>query len=177
MQLIESSPDKTLPRPKLKRVPGMNLDKDSVDKLFQQFSVPDYSKIIPAVQTVLKSNKIPTADVSLILATEQTLKKILPEQERVEAEKQAKAYKEWEEQRFRMLEDQIRRLRNEQRLQEIQEQKRELAEKEEVIFFFDNEEEWMMKQPPKVKVYRMRFKGKYKAPKVKEDDTYVPPII
>jgi len=177
LKVIESSETKSLPPPKLKRYPGMNLDPVSVSKLFAFLNRPDYSKVIPQVITALKGEQISKTDLPIIPTAEKLLKEAVAKYEQSIVDEQLKTYEEWEQVRSDVLTEQIRQYRNEQRLMEIEKQKKELQEREEVIFFFDNEEEWMMRQPPAVRVYKMRFKGKYRPPKQIEDTTYVPPTI
>jgi small subunit ribosomal protein S27 len=177
LKVIEDSPDKTLPKPKLKRTYGMNLDKEGVAWLYAKLNLPDYGKIVPSVKATLDRNKLTSVDAPLIPKVEELLKKAIAENASKEVSNQVQLYQEWEKIRSETLLDQVQRAKNDKRLQEIEEQKRELAEREETIFFFDNEEEWMLRQPPAVRVYRMRWRGKYKPPKRKEDDTYVPPML
>ncbi|CAG7837470.1 unnamed protein product [Allacma fusca] len=177
LKVIEGSPDKTLPKPKLKRAYGMNLDKEGVAALYARLNIPDYGKIIPSVKATLDSNKIVSVDAPLIPKVEELLKKAITENASMEVTNQIQLYQDWEQIRNQTLLDQVQRVKNEKRLQEIEEQKKELTEREETIFFFENEEEWMLRQPPAVREYKMRWRGKYRPPKTKEDDTYVPPML
>lgn len=68
-----------------------------------------------------------------------------------------------------------------QTLLDIQSKKKELAEREEVIFFFDNEEQWMMKQPKPIveKLEEVQKLGPAKKGKkaIVDDEDYIPPEV
>lgn len=148
MAEIEASPTKTLARPELTQYPGGNLDKKDVDAMWEKFNFPDYLPILTNIKQLLSSSEVPTSkDVSLLPKAEEYLKKHLAEKSSVEAERLCRQYEAWEKAREEELDRQIDRLRRNEIMTNIESKKKELAEKEDTIFFFDNEEEWMMKLP------------------------------
>jgi len=83
-------------------------------------------------------------------------------------------YKEWESFRREELQRYMEHLNKMKRLQKVQQIKQELREKEQLLFFFDNENKYDLIKEEKVK----RMKKKQTTTKSTKDDlTYIPPEI
>jgi len=148
---IEGSSTKTLPKPKLRQLPGMNLEDKDVADFWDRINYPAYEKILPELKSKLSSKDYVSGndtDGEMLKKAEILLSSALSEREDQEIADQAKRYEEWETMRRDELDLQIRRFKAFKLTENIEARKTELKEKEEVIFFFDHEEEWMMKLPP-----------------------------
>lgn len=94
--------------------------------------------------------------------------------EKKEIQLQKSIYKEWESFRRNELQRYMEHINKMKRLQKIQQVKQDLKEKEQLLFFFDNEHKHDLVNEEKQK--RMKKKvAKAKSPK--EDLTYIPPEI
>lgn len=83
-------------------------------------------------------------------------------------------YKEWESFRRKELQSYMEHLNKMKRLQKVQQIKQELKEKEQLLFFFDNENKYDLVKEEKVK----RMKKKQTTTKSTKDDlTYIPPEV
>jgi small subunit ribosomal protein S27 len=96
--------------------------------------------------------------------------------EKEAVEEQCKVYKEWETQKQRLLQEQLEELTRQQRLAKVQVEKEALLKREEILFFFDNEEKYELDIEKKRVFYRRRYFGKRKKPRV-ADDNYIPPEV
>lgn len=114
---------------------------------------------------------------SLLSVVESRLKQVVTEREKMEIEKQTKLYGEWIKNREELYKQYMEKLEKEKRLAEVENKKRELAAKEEELFFFENEDKYdiIIQEREKIKILSA-YKGKKKKPK-KQDDDYVPPEI
>jgi len=145
---IEASPSKTLSKPKVHQFPGVNLDEKDVNEMWKRLNYPENEKILPRVKELLSSNQLKTVkDFNMLQKAEHLLSSALAEREDKEINDQLKAYEDWNEQRVVELNNQMTRFRKFEVMESIEARKKDLKEKEEVIFFFDNEEEWMMRLP------------------------------
>jgi hypothetical protein len=147
---LEASPTKSLPPPKLPKIPGILTLSDKELQSFWKdtMKLPDYSKILPQVKSSLESPSFPKSNtINLLQSAEKLLSSALSEREESEISEQVNTYEMWDKLRVEELEKQERRFRTHQIVEQVDEKKKELKEKEEVIFFFDHEEEWMMKLP------------------------------
>jgi len=182
---LEASPDKTLPPPPMRKVPGRNLDAAEVAEAFKKLDWHASTvEPLPSVKSILSESKLTTTKLNLITATKELLTKAIAEQEKSELENIKQVYRSWDDLRVKELEKQVTRFREINTLLEIQQKKRELAEKEDIIFFFDNEEKWMMRQPVVAPVVveateTLDPKGKKKkVKKAKDDDSsYISPDV
>ncbi|ODM95824.1 28S ribosomal protein S27, mitochondrial [Orchesella cincta] len=145
---IEASPTKSLSKPKALQFPGVNLDEKEVAEMWKRLNYPENEKIIPRVKELLSSNQLKSVnDFNMIQKTENLLSSALAEREDKEIEEQLKAFEDWNEKRVEELNNQMTRFRKFEVMESVEARKKDLKEKEEVIFFFDNEEEWMMRLP------------------------------
>jgi len=101
-----------------------------------------YLENLASTLTTVKSQ-----EVSLISAAELLLSSALSELEDKEINAQENIYQSWEVLRTKELDKQLKRFRTAEVLDNVQDTLKVLKEKEEVIFFFDKEEEWMMRLP------------------------------
>lgn len=104
------------------------------------------------------------------------VKSVVSSKEKEAVEEQCKVYKEWETQKQRLLQEQLDELIRQQRLAKVQLEKEALLKREETLFFFDNEEKWELAIKKKRVLYRRRYFGKRKKPRV-TDDNYIPPEV
>lgn len=141
-----------MPKPKVHQYPGVNLDEKNVTAMWQQLNYPEQEKYVPLVKTILGSGKVTSADLNLHVKAKELLSSALSEREEVEIQDQIQAYEKWNERRILELDNQMKRFRKFEVTESIEARKKDLKEKEEVIFFFDNEEEWMMRYITKQKL-------------------------
>jgi small subunit ribosomal protein S27 len=117
-----------------------------------------------------------TSDDDLVSALEKGVKETVIQYEAKDTEKQKIVYMEWEKKREEELVKQLAELARLERLAEIEEKKKYLQEKEERLYFFDNEHEWELKIEENRPRYVKRWFGKKKKKRV-IDEGYVPPEI
>jgi len=175
LAIVESSPDKTLPKPKVRAVPGLNLEPKEITEMFTKLKWDNSAKHLSSVKETLSSSKLSTTNLNLIEKTEELLSNAIDANEKLEIEAQQNNFKKWEDLRIKELDRQLTRFREEQTLYEIEDKKKELREKEDTIFFFDNEEKWMMQQPVVEEPTDPNVKGKGGKPV--DDANYVPPQV
>lgn len=150
---IEASPTKTLAKPKVHQYPGVNLDEKNVTNMWLELNYPNQEQYVAKVKSLLESGKISTAkDLNLINKAKELLSSALSELEDKEIKDQLQAYEEWNKVRIEELDNQMKRFRKFEVGESIEARKKDLTEKEDVIFFFDNEEEWMMRYERKIKI-------------------------
>nr|AEE62702.1 unknown [Dendroctonus ponderosae] len=89
---------------------------------------------------------------------------------------QCDTFKKWESDRIQQLEAQKERLKTAKRLQSIEDINKALKEKEERLWFFENEETIDLAIESKVKYYPTRWFGPRRKPK-EADASYVPPEV
>ncbi|XP_050436940.1 uncharacterized protein LOC126843437 [Adelges cooleyi] len=118
-------------------------------------------------------NKLKLDTSSLVLEAENAVKESVDANEEKEIQLQQKIYKDWETFRPEELNRHLDRQNKMKRLQKIQQIKQDLQEKEQVLFFFDEESKYDLIKEEKMK--RMKKKVERKNPK--EDITYIPPEI
>lgn len=90
---IEASPSKTLPKPKLRQFPGMNLGDKEVAGFWERINFPQHEKILPLIKTKISSNAIQTSsdqEGSLLERADKLLSAALSEREDAEIADQAK---------------------------------------------------------------------------------------
>ncbi|CAG9762880.1 unnamed protein product [Ceutorhynchus assimilis] len=87
---------------------------------------------------------------------------------------QCKIYQQWEQNRLKSMEDQKQRLHTAKRLENIKDLKQALKEKEEKLWFFENEEQIDLAIDAKTKFYPKRWFGHKKKPR-HVDEGYIPP--
>ncbi|XP_044735682.1 uncharacterized protein LOC123297916 [Chrysoperla carnea] len=89
---------------------------------------------------------------------------------------QSELYQKWEQERLNSLEEQRIRLEKIQKLQNIEDIRKELEEKERKLWYFENEEKLELQIDANKIYYRKRWFGKKKKPR-KIDEGYVPPEV
>jgi len=115
-------------------------------------------------------------DSNLHEAVLNKVKPVVSSKEKEAIEEQCKVYTEWETLKERLLQEQLDELTRQQRLAKVQQEKEDILKREEVLFFFDNEEKWELAIEKKRVFYRKRYFGKRKKPR-SADDNYIPPEI
>lgn len=115
-------------------------------------------------------------DNDLHEAVTDKVKSVVSSKEKDAIEEQCKVYVEWETLIQKLLQEQLDELTKQQRLTKVQMEKEELLKREEVLFFFDNEEKWELAIEKKRVFYRKRYFGKKKKPRV-TDEKYIPPEV
>jgi len=115
-------------------------------------------------------------DNNLHEAVVNKVKSVVSNKEKEAIEEQCKVYAEWEILKERLLQEQLDELTKQERLAKVQLEKEQLLKREEVLFFFDNEEKWELEIEKKRVFYRKRYFGKRKKPRA-ADDNYIPPEV
>lgn len=115
-------------------------------------------------------------DSNLHEAVVNKVKSVVSSKEKEAIEEQCKVYTEWETLKERLLQEQLDELTRQQRLAKVQQEKEDILKREEVLFFFDNEEKWELAIEKKRVFYRKRYFGKRKKPR-SADDNYIPPEV
>ncbi|VVC34349.1 MRPS27/PTCD2 [Cinara cedri] len=139
-------------------------------------SVASIDKRAPENAEKLKNAfaKIEIDNKSLTEETKNAVNEAVEKNEKNEIKLQQKIYKDWESFRRDELQRYMKYLDKLKRLQKVQQVKQELKDKEQLLFFFDNEHKYDLIKEEKLK--------KMKKPKViskgpKDDLTYIPPEI
>lgn len=91
---VEASPTKTLPKPKLRQLYGMNLDDKGVAAFWDRIKYPAYEKILPNIKSKLTSVGVLAnqEDGALVKKAEELLSGALSEREEQEIANQIKTY-------------------------------------------------------------------------------------
>uniref|UniRef100_A0A1B6EEN2 28S ribosomal protein S27, mitochondrial n=1 Tax=Clastoptera arizonana TaxID=38151 RepID=A0A1B6EEN2_9HEMI len=144
----------------------------------------DDNKPLEEIKGLLK--KLETSgsfhEKSLLQLTEENLQNVIKERENVEIENQLKKYQEWELLRADLLEKQIQNLNREKQLLEIKDELKKIKEKEEELFFFENENKIDLINEQKykssgTKPVKTEKGGKNKKNSTTLDEDYIPPEI
>lgn len=117
-------------------------------------------------------------ELDLLSAITQLAQDAAKEAEPLDIKAQEENYRRWEKQRMEEYQNQVEEYRKNELVAEIEQKKKDLTEREEVIFFFDHKEKVAMMQPEKRKYYPKRSPAypKKKKPRV-VDEAYVPPEV
>ncbi len=164
-------------------MPGLNLDPAEIAEAFVKLNWDESTvKPLPSVKSILSESKLLTEKVELVSKTKDLLSKELVANQKAEIENMIQTYENWDRIRNEELEKQVKRFKEIQTLLDIQVKKKELSQQEDTIFFFDNEEKWMMRQPKEKPIEpeeRLDSKGRRrKVKKPKEDDSsYISPDV
>ncbi|XP_025203915.1 28S ribosomal protein S27, mitochondrial [Melanaphis sacchari] len=118
--------------------------------------------------------KLQIENKSLTDETNNFVKEAVTKNEETEIQNQKIIYKQWESFRREELSRYLDHLNKLKRLQKVQQAKQDLKEKEQLLFFFDNEHKHDLVKEEKLK--RMK-KTVIKDKSLKDDLTYVPPEI
>lgn len=89
---------------------------------------------------------------------------------------QCETFSKWEIERERAVEEQKNRILREERLANVEEKQKELKDREQKLWFFENEEKFELDIEAKKIYYRKKWFGKRKKPR-KVDQDYIPPEI
>lgn len=90
---IEASPTKTLPKPKLRQLPGMNLEEKELAEFWNRVNYPAYEKILSELKSKLSKDFVSgnkTEDGEMVKKAEHLLSSALSEREDQEIADQAK---------------------------------------------------------------------------------------
>ncbi|XP_075212403.1 uncharacterized protein LOC142319243 [Lycorma delicatula] len=120
------------------------------------------------------SNSLSSED--FLKATENKMKEVVKELETKSTEDQNKVYEDWEKFRERLVNEHIENMKREKTLQEIEASKQKIKEKEEELFFFDNESKLDLMIEKKTITPSIKWRGKIKKKRA-VDAEYVPPEI
>lgn len=153
---------------------------DEVQKVCSKITTPLYKELLDLVPEDSKSKDIITqlksesADVNDILVknVEATARKTSES----DITQQCQVFEKWEQERLRRMEEQKKRLTTAKRLENIEDIQKALKEKEERLWFFENEEQIDLEIDAKKKYYPKRWFGHRKQAK-QVDVGYVPPEI
>lgn len=111
---------------------------------------------------------------NLLNDVENLVKESVQTLEAEEISSQNKLYKEWEELRENHLKNHLLELQRKNRLEEIARKKVEMKEKEQLLYFFDNEDE--INQVCEAKEEKLRKRERYRSAEQQESE-YVPPEV
>lgn len=118
--------------------------------------------------------KLQIENKSLIEESKNFVTEVVTKNEKKEIQNQKMIYKEWESFRREELSRYLDHLNKLKRLQKVQQAKQDLREKEQLLFFFDNEHKHDLVKEEKLKrIKKIVVKDK----NLKDDLTYVPPEI
>jgi len=159
---------KTLDAPILKEV--LELAKKHISKAKEA----EDHKVPPGLEESLQSVK--SVDGNLLEMMEALTKKTVSEFEGKDIEAQEKLYRKWEEDRQHCLAKQLRENEIRQRAQSIEEKKKYLEEKEQMLSYFENEDKYDL-LIEELDVAEEKRKLEAKEVKTDESDTYVPPEV
>ncbi|PSN51226.1 hypothetical protein C0J52_10547 [Blattella germanica] len=133
------------------------------------------NKITKLVNELVSTGLIADGDLQEIILNK--VKPVVSSMETELIEKQCKAYSEWETLRKNILQQQLDELNRQQRLAKVKEEKENLQKREEVIFFFDNEEKWELEiEKKEAEINKIRKVDKKKKINPK-DEIYIPPEV
>jgi small subunit ribosomal protein S27 len=115
----------------------------------------------------------------------QRIKDAVSKHENEDIQRQKEQYQLWEQQREQEIERQTQAIEHRKRLAILEAKKKELQEKEEQLYFFDNLDEWELRHEEKILQKEMLIKqqegrGKRISSKLlrqAEEDAYFPPEI
>lgn len=122
----------------------------------------------------LKSKAVNTEDP--LIKIEEEIKKLVKQSESELISKQKETYDKWETVREEVLMDELKEIKRQSRLKEVERRKEELTLKEQKLFFFDNEDKIDMAIENKKVVYPKKWHGKKKKKK-SDSEGYIPPEI
>jgi small subunit ribosomal protein S27 len=131
-------------------------------------------KVPPGLEESLQSVK--SVDGNLLELMETLVKKAVLEFEGKDIEAQEKRYLQWEEDRQHYLAKQLRENEIRQRAQSIEEKKKYLEEKEQLLSYFENEDKYDL-LIEELDVAEEKRKLEAKEVKKDDSDTYLPPEV
>lgn len=153
---------------------------EEVQKLCSSITQPLYKEILDLVPEDSEAKgsitqlKTQSADVNEIL--KDNVKKTYQKTSERDISEQCNTFEKWEKDRIKGIEVQKERLNTAKRLQNIEDLTKVLAEKEEKLWFFENEEKIDLAIQKKKKFYPKRWFGHKKKPR-HVDEGYVPPEV
>ncbi|XP_059490540.1 uncharacterized protein LOC132205487 [Neocloeon triangulifer] len=114
--------------------------REAIDLIEKHISGLEKEKVPEATVAVLKQVK--TKEGNLLEQMEGSVKEAVTENEAKDIQEQEKKYVEWEEHRQRMLAKQLREIEIKQKLEQIEEKKKYMKEREELLSFFEKEDQY-----------------------------------
>ncbi|KAF6199573.1 hypothetical protein GE061_007599 [Apolygus lucorum] len=133
-------------------------------------------KSLESLKKAVTSARDSAVEKDLLAETADKVKTLVLSEEPKIIKEQRQAFSAWEDQRERVLKDELEELKKKKRLIEVDKMKQELKEEEEQIFFFDNEDKMDITIENKRVRYPKKWVGKKKN-KREIGAEYVPPEI
>jgi len=152
---------------KVKELAAESKDEESEEEKISRESALTQLGQVTTVELELSSELIKLIEVSAKLTEDSDIKE------------QNEIYNNWEEKRQMEVDRQLQLYEKQRFIAEIEAKKKDLEEREEVIFFFDNKDKLEMMLPDRKKKFypkknSLKF-GKKKPKKV--DEGYIPPTV
>ncbi|GAB6019006.1 hypothetical protein CHUAL_000639 [Chamberlinius hualienensis] len=143
-------------------------------------SIPDdeagtRQSVISDIQPLLDQLSTKTVDKDIVQDLEPLLLDTVAKHEASDVENYLKENVEWASNRVKRVEEQVQSYIRQKRIKKIEEMKEELKKKEQLLFFFENYEQNVMKSEEYDKVAAEVEKAKQK--KKVDDKDYIPPDI
>ncbi|XP_076761465.1 uncharacterized protein LOC143429666 [Xylocopa sonorina] len=136
------------------------------------------------IEQILVLKEKSTCKDSLIKALENNVKSAVEKQQDVDINNQVQAYTNWEKQRQATLDKQLFEMKRQTKMEDINELKKYLAERERLLTFFENEEQIELEVEKREEEERLEMKRVLKKPKalkklkkLEEETEYVPPKL
>ncbi|XP_066154516.1 small ribosomal subunit protein mS27 [Euwallacea fornicatus] len=133
--------------------------------------IPEDSKVKDAISELKTESD---TDVGKILI--ENVKHSVEKYSESDISRQCENFEKWQQERTRLLQEQQHRLTTAKRLETIDDLKKALKDKEERLWFFENEEKIDLEIEAKQKFYPRRWFG-YRKPRRQVDTNYVPPEV
>ncbi|KAF7266791.1 uncharacterized protein LOC143204759 [Rhynchophorus ferrugineus] len=153
---------------------------EALKKIFSNIKQPLFKEVLDLIpeDSEIKNatNQLPNQSVDINKFLMENVEKVYQQTSEKDIYDQCETFKKWEEERLQAFEEQKVRLSNAKRLQDIEDLKKAMQEKEEKLWFFDNEDQIDLKIAKKKKFYPKRWFGHKKSPR-KIDETYIPPEV
>lgn len=147
---------------------------DQAHKHISKAKEAEDNKVPTSLEESLKSVK--AVEGSLLESMEALVKRAVAEFESKDIEAQEKQYLQWEEDRQQSLAKQLRDNEIKQRTQSIEEKKKYLQEKEQLLSFFENEDKYDL-LIEELDAAEEKRRLEEKVVKTDDSDTYVPPEV
>ncbi|XP_065333565.1 uncharacterized protein LOC135935276 [Cloeon dipterum] len=147
--------------------------KEAADLMLAHIAELDKEKLPESVAKSIASIK--TVDGNLLEAMEASLKEAVSKNESQDIEAQEKKYVEWEETRQKLLAKQLRESEIRQKMTEIEKKKEYLREREQLLTFFDKEDQYnLMLEDSQIEEEQKKLTENKVAV---EEEVYVPPEV
>lgn len=156
------------------------IEKDNENMYREQ--APDELKQLMLKVNTLKEKS--SCKDSLIEALKNNVKSAVDKQHDIDIKEQLQLYSEWDEKRHLILDNQLKEINRQTRIENVEKIKKDLKLQERVLTFFENEEQIELEIEKKEAIEKaelervMRMpRGPAKLQKLKQEDEYVPPQI